>query len=1050
MRQRFHDASALVLTGLRGLRSRTLLTVGSVFLAAIAVAAAVVGPMYQSGSSASYLVTSLRAEPAATRGVAVDFQPDASIPDGQVVPTALTADRTLKLPGFTRPQWSLTSQRLPIGAEFSGSPSIGEIGRKRLQFAIQKAQVHLLADPAGCQHLAITGKCPRRPGEMMILRSDSTYTHTRIGDRIKVGGFRGRLKVVGIYSIPPRQSGYWFDPTRFVSVLPQPVGLGYTPYYPAPFVVTSSTIHNLKRPLWFVRLDHRLPIPAATTSVTLQQDVKQLRVAANRASTYQAHGTLAVESGNALRQVLAQTDARRSTAEQTVAPAVVSLILVALVLLLRLLSAAMDLRQPELALASLRGISRSQLWVLGLLEPVLMLAIAVPIGIVAGYIWAVVLSRVWLVPGLPVPFAVGSLLGAIGVVAATVVVAAVVVRGAVNEPLSAQIAGVRRPVKQGRWGLLLQLLVVAAAVATLVTTAAAHKQAHPTAADLALPILLAVACGLLTSVVAALVARWWSRRSTRRRGVSGYVASRTISRRREGTLVILPLTAALAIAVFAAGVFTAAAAWRGSAAATMVGAGSSYQVKLPLAQAVGITHQVDPQSRWLMAVGADNDATNGEKLVVDAPRLARVADWQSNWTPGMSPSEISRLLSPSTPPIVFTGHRLQLTVDNRVQSAHQLLLSFTVAKANGLPGTVLVGPFGPGTSTRSAVLPACTQGCPVSQLIVSGAATAPAVLRGHLAITGVTVDGKGVPSFLTTGWRAADPSTYGVSKSVTSTAVVGQSLAVGLDSRGQETVAMLTPADVPNVLPVLMGRSTHQTLTGRQGDVLFARTFLSTSVPVRSVGTTESMPIYGPAGMLVDYTMFTRLGTVDDGDTNVFILARSDTPSAVLARLADHGITQHQTLGAVRHVLDQDAYALALNLYVVVTVLVILLALAGLAANLAVQLPDRRRDAASLRVVGIRRLAIVRAAMLEFVVVLGAAAVAGIAAGAVSQLVVVRTVTLGYADSATVPRVLPTLGLSRLVVLLAVVAAVLLVFAVVVGAMTVRGARTATLRERTG
>jgi predicted lysophospholipase L1 biosynthesis ABC-type transport system permease subunit len=61
---------------------------------------------------------------------------------------------------------------------------------------------------------------------------------------------------------------------------------------------------------------------------------------------------------------------------------------------------------------------------------------------------------------------------------------------------------------------------------------------------------------------------------------------------------------------------------------------------------------------------------------------------------------------------------------------------------------------------------------------------------------------------------------------------------------------------------------------------------------------------------------------------------------------------------------------------------VILLALAGLAANLAVQLPARRRDAASLRVVGVKRRSVMIGVVAEFVVVLGAAALAGVAAGA--------------------------------------------------------------------
>ena len=53
--------------------------------------------------------------------------------------------------------------------------------------------------------------------------------------------------------------------------------------------------------------------------------------------------------------------------------------------------------------------------------------------------------------------------------------------------------------------------------------------------------------------------------------------------------------------------------------------------------------------------------------------------------------------------------------------------------------------------------------------------------------------------------------------------------------------------------------------------------------------------------------------------------------------------------------LDQDAYALSLNLYLVAALAAIVLAGAGLAVNLAVQMPDRRRDAASMRVVGVRR-----------------------------------------------------------------------------------------------
>jgi putative ABC transport system permease protein len=199
--------------------------------------------------------------------------------------------------------------------------------------------------------------------------------------------------------------------------------------------------------------------------------------------------------------------------------------------------------------------------------------------------------------------------------------------------------------------------------------------------------------------------------------------------------------------------------------------------------------------------------------------------------------------------------------------------------------------------------------------------------------------------------------------------------------------------------------------------------------------------------MLIDYTMLTRDVSITNSLTFVRILARADTPSSVLAALASRGINEPQTLGSARGLLDQDAFALALNLYLVVAVIVVLLALAGLGANLAVQMPARRRDAASLRVVGLRRRSLIAAVIAEFLVVLGAAALAGIGAGSLAQYVVVRTVTLGYADTEHTPRLLASINLASLVGLLAVVALVLFAVAVSVATLTVRGARTASLRE---
>ena len=82
--------------------------------------------------------------------------------------------------------------------------------------------------------------------------------------------------------------------------------------------------------------------------------------------------------------MVAEVRFQQSTARSSIAPAVLSLVLVALALLMRLLNAASELRVPELALASLRGVTARRLWGLGLAEPVAVLLVATPLGVVFG------------------------------------------------------------------------------------------------------------------------------------------------------------------------------------------------------------------------------------------------------------------------------------------------------------------------------------------------------------------------------------------------------------------------------------------------------------------------------------------------------------------------------------------------------------------------------------------------------------------------------------------------------------------------------------------
>lgn len=1026
----------LVALAWRGLRSRLLLTLGSVLLAAISVMAAVVGPMYQSAASSSYLVTTLRDEPNFLTGLTFDYRPPPGPSSSNRGESYARAERSAAKIAHAAVGRDFLPPQVTLTARASGELP-GHIPVRIRYFAKRDA----------CAHLRVVGTCPSRPQQVLMLPFDLRYLHLKVGDRVRIPHFPLAPKIVGTYTVPPGQAAYWFDLDRLQSSTPAPTRQGFTPYLPAPFITAPVTFAHLPSPWIVVTADRRLDVTPATGPASLARAVREVARVTHETGRAHVSGMVSVEAGNQLRSLVRQVDERRQTARGTVTPAVVSVIVVALVLLVALLSAAMDLRASELALASLRGSRRRQLWLLGMMEPLLMIAIATPVGLVAGVFAAAGLSEVWLVPGLPVPVVAESWAAVATVVAAALLVAAGVVRASVSEPLSVQIAQVRRPRRPSRWGRLLRVALVAAAVAVLATTAAASHGSSPTATDLALPILLAAAAGLVMTAVAAGLARWWAAYSARRRGLAAFVAARTISRRRGSVLVILPLAAALGIAVFAVGVYSSAANWRASNAATIVGADSSYRTGFPLAKAVALTHRIDPGGHWLMAVGNYGDAANGPKLIVDASRLARVSAWPSSWTPGRSVGQVARSLEPGRRPVTFRGGHLAVTLDNGVHGEYRgLTLSFQVLSAAGDTKSVIIGPFRPGVSTRQVPVPFCSGGCQVQTLQLAGDAVLPERMTGSARIIRLAADGKPVPRATAIGYHPVVSTVLGP-PAVTGITRGPGGVTVRLDSKRQEAIAEITPNDVPQHIPVLMGRATVDQVSARHGNDL---TLDSTLGPIsaRVVGTAESMPILGPSGLMVDYTAFVRENFINDSDDQVHILARGDTPASVIAALRQQGITQATTIGAVQHRLGQDAYALALNLYLVVTAIVVALALAGLAANLATQLPDRRQDAASLRVIGVRRRSIRRSVVAEFVVVLGAAALAGIVSGAVSQYVVVRTVTLGYADALRTPRLLPTINLATVGEILAGMVILLLVAGVSVANLTVRGARTATLRER--
>ena len=252
-------------------------------------------------------------------------------------------------------------------------------------------------------------------------------------------------------------------------------------------------------------------------------------------------------------------------------PAVVSLVLVALALLVRLLSAAADQRRSEVALASMRGLSSRQMWAFGLAEPLTRDG-ARDATRGRARLRSRRRARSTLAdrrrPGVARD---GQHRGRGGRVRLAVVATVFSVGRALSEPLSSQLAGVRRPTNSSRWAFV-------AKEPCWSRPRSSSPEPHDQGAlrPAVVRCRAAAAAGRRGrsdhDAATVVIARQWARRTSSRRGITGFVATRAVSRRREASLVILPLTAALAISVFAAGVYAAASTWRTSAAATQVGA----------------------------------------------------------------------------------------------------------------------------------------------------------------------------------------------------------------------------------------------------------------------------------------------------------------------------------------------------------------------------------------------------------------------------------------------------------------------------------------------
>ena len=332
-------------------------------------------------------------------------------------------------------------------------------------------------------------------------------------------------------------------------------------------------------------------------------------------------------------------------------------------------------------------------------------------------------------------------------------------------------------------------------------------------------------------------------------------------------------------------------------------------------------------------------------------------------------------------------------------------------------------------------------------MTLGGPAASKIAMSGTFVVDEFAVDGEPLQGAATdAGWSLSGGVGSALGPGQTATVgVADDRLRIDVDSADSTAFVRLSPGELAPARPVVVGVQADE-LLGDDPDAP-SLPISGIDVPVEEVLSAESLPLLGPSGILIDYRMLVSDRQLFNNTFTVYVAVDDDTPAALRTQLTERGLSVSRTLAEEKRTLDQGAYALALRLYAVAAVLVLLMAMAGLFVSTAVQLPARRRDAAAMRVVGVPRRVVVSAVAREFLAVLGGAAVAGIAAGALAQYVVLRTIKLGYVEALVTPRLVPAVDVVQLAIIAAAAAAGFATFAFVSATLTVRGARGATLRE---
>lgn len=943
---------------LQGLWFRRWVSLAVLVVASLVVGAAVTGPLFLRAAGESVLRDTLAASASSGRGVADAFSGrlgDAPLRQVQDDVRAKLAKR----PTLARLLGPATASLQTVVT--AGAPGVTP---ENLLMAWRDDV---------CDHLRmVEGACADQSGTVVASTTTAEAEGWAVGQTLAVSG--RRLVLVGIY-VPLDPSGdYWAGRSYFAAFSP----LRRDPTSLDALFASEQTFEG----------------SAADTStdaaIDRQIDLTRLRVAdvealAAELDTWSdVDAVTAVQGDTAGPVVLRQADTVVKALTLPVLVVEAQLLVLCWLVLFLVVANAAEARGPEVALAKLRGVGVGATVAFGLLDTLLLVLLAVPVGFLMAWAWTVGLTRSQLAPGVPVVVTAAAGWAATGAGAGALVGAALATARTLRRPVVEQWRRASRRVQARSWlvDAAVAVVVVIGLVALLGPETAV---AAPGAFALVAPSLVVLLAALVGSRVLPGLCRA-AYGPTRRRGwVAGLLAVRQLGRRPSTLRLALLLTVAFGLVVFGVDAWSVARANAHDRAWTEVGAAEVLTVSVPPGTDLGaVVDRIDPGAAELAAVSTAADFTRTPSILlmgVQRDRFARVAFWRPDLGPAPLADLTGRLTSVDAPPVLLSGDRLRIDVDVPAMTADGApLLVADVVQPSALGGAtpVVLGPVGVGRRTLEAELPCLNKTCRLAGLELRRAGTTLGPFHGTIRLTGVHVHGaagwQDLPGAVRTvaGWRPVRNGARSVESS-------SEGTVLDVDAALADTPAWQV-ADHPQTLPALV----------TEGVPAAARTsgagLGSRRLPLDPVAVTVALPAGGDRGVVVDRELALRAseGSVARDIETVWVAPSGVAHASQQLEAAGVAVLDTSSATDVAQVYRRQGPQLALLLFLAGASLAALLA--GGAAALTLHLSGRRRtyELAAMLALGLRRRTLLAALFLEQGVLVLFGVVVGTAAGLVA------------------------------------------------------------------